>query len=69
MYRLKRVSGKESKLFGVVAGISKYLDPEADPAIARILWVLLTIFNPVFMVLFYVVLAAALKRESVQAAN
>jgi len=33
--RIKRVRGKEAKLFGVLGGISKHLNPEADPFIDR----------------------------------
>jgi len=63
MYRLKRVTRKEAKLLGVCGGISKYLDPEMDPVIVRIIWTLLTIFSPPFMILFYFILGFALKVE------
>jgi len=64
MYRLRRVSKKESRFLGVCGGISKYLDPEMDPVIVRIIWIILTIFSiPPFMVIFYFILALVLKRE------
>ena len=63
MYRLRRVRREEAKLLGVCGGISKYLDPEMDPVIVRIIWVLLTFFALPFMVLFYFILALVLKLE------
>jgi phage shock protein C len=63
MYRLRRVNKKEARLLGVCGGISKYLDPEMDPAIVRIIWVLLTIFSPPPMILFYFILGLTLKVE------
>lgn len=63
MYRLRRVGKKERRLLGVCGGISKYLDRDMDPAIIRILWVLISIFAPVFMLLFYLVLGLVLKSE------
>jgi len=65
MYRLKRVNREESRFLGVCGGLSKYIDPEADPVIVRIIWTLLTIFNPPFMLIFYFILALVLKREDV----
>jgi len=63
MYRLRRICRKESRLLGVCGGISKYIDPEMDPAILRIIWVLIAMFNPPFMLLFYFILGVVLKRE------
>ena len=62
MYRLKRVNREESRLLGVCGGLSKYLDPEADPVITRLLWVFATILSP-FMFILYFALAIVLKRE------
>ena len=62
MYRLRK-DKENARLFGVCSGISKYIDPEMDPAIVRIIWVLLTIFSPPFMILFYFILALVLKSE------
>jgi len=63
MYRLRKVTGKEKRIFGVCAGISKYIDPELDPVAIRILWVLLTIFAAPLMIIFYLTLAIVLKPE------
>ena len=63
MYRLRKVTGKEKRIFGVCAGISKYIDPELDPVAIRILWVLLTIFAAPLMIIFYLTLAIELKPE------
>ena len=63
MYRLRKVTGKEKKIFGVCAGISKYIDPEIDPVGLRIIWVILTIFASVPMIMLYLILAIVLKPE------
>jgi phage shock protein C len=63
MYRLRKVTGKEKRLFGVCAGISKYIDPELDPVGLRILWVILTIFAMPPMIILYLILAMVLKPE------
>ena len=65
MYRLRRVTGKERRFLGVCGGISKYMDPEMDPAVVRVIWTLLTILNLPFMILLYFVLGIALKQECV----
>jgi len=62
MYRLKKVNRKEAKFLGVCGGLSKYIDPEMDPVIIRILWVILTCFSPI-LILVYFVLALVLKKE------
>ena len=61
--RVKRVRRGEAKLLGVCGGLSKYLDPEMDPFIVRLIWTLLTIFAPPFMILLYFILALTLKLE------
>jgi len=63
MYRLRKVTGREKRLFGVCAGISKYIDPDIDPVGLRILWVILTIFAAPPMIILYLVLAMVLKPE------
>jgi len=65
MYRLRKVTGKEKRIFGVVGGISKYIDPEIDPVALRILWTILTIFAAVPMIILYLILAIVLKPEEV----
>jgi len=61
--RVKRVRRGEAKLFGVCGGLSKYLDPEMDPFIVRLIFTLLTIFSPPLMILLYFILALVLKLE------
>ncbi len=62
MYRLRKENKKERKFLGVIGGISKYIDPTADPVMLRILFVILTCFSPILIV-FYFVLAICLKTE------
>ena len=62
--RVKRTTGKESKIFGVCGGLSKYIDPEADPIIIRLVFIFMAIFSGIFpMAFIYLVLAMVLKRE------
>ena len=63
MYRLRKVTGKERRIFGVCAGISKYINPEMDPVAIRLLWIILTVFAAPPMILLYLALAVALKPE------
>jgi phage shock protein C len=62
MYRLKKVGKKERRFLGVCGGISKYIDPELDPIIIRLLWTILTLFSPL-MLLVYFALGLVLKKE------
>ena len=65
MYRLRKVSrkDKESRWLGVCAGISKYIDSDADPVAFRIGWVIISFFAMPLMVLLYLILAMVLKPE------
>jgi phage shock protein C len=63
VYRLRKVTGKEKKIFGVIGGISKYIDPDIDPVGLRILWVIITIFAVIPMTILYLILAMVLKPE------
>ena len=63
MYRLRKVVGKEARIFGFCAGISKYINPDMDPVAIRILWLIITFFAAPFMILLYLALAIALKPE------
>ena len=63
MYRLRKVTGKEKRFFGVCAGISKYINPEMDPVVIRLLWIILTIFAAPPMIFLYFALAIVLKPE------
>jgi phage shock protein C len=62
MYRLKRINRKEARIFGVCGGLAKYIDPEMDPIIMRIIWVALSLFQPFFIILYFI-LALVLKQE------
>jgi len=64
MYRLRKASrkDKERRFLGVCAGISKYINPDIDPVGIRLLWVILTLFAPVMIVLYFL-LAIVLKPE------
>ena len=64
MYRLRKASRKDKEriFLGVCAGISKYINPDMDPVGIRLLWVILSCFAPVMIVLYFV-LAIVLKPE------
>jgi phage shock protein PspC (stress-responsive transcriptional regulator) len=65
--RVRRTTGKDSKIYGVCGGISKYLDPEADPIIMRLIFIFMALFSGVFpMAFIYIILAMVLKRESLE---
>jgi len=62
--KIRRVKGKDAKLFGVLAGISKHLDPSWDPLIIRLIFLVLAALSGfVFMFGLYFVLAIILKAE------
>jgi len=62
--RVKRTIGKESKIFGVCGGLSRYIDPEADPIIIRLAFVLMAIFSGILPMAFvYLILAMVLNRD------
>ncbi|KOH43319.1 PspC domain-containing protein [Sunxiuqinia dokdonensis] len=46
----------DKKLAGVCAGISEYFNPELDPILVRIGFVVLGVFNPLMLVV-YIILA------------
>ena len=61
---VKRVKGKDAKLFGVCAGISRSIDPSWDPAIVRLIFIILAALSGfVFMFGLYFILAIILKAE------
>ena len=49
--RLTRSFNK--RLLGVCGGIAEYLNPQMDPVFIRIAWTILTIFNPLMVVLYF----------------
>ena len=65
--RIRRVRGKEAKVFGVLGGISKHLNPEADPFILRSLFVILAIFSGGMpLIIAYLIAAAVLQVEPLE---
>jgi len=63
-HAIKRTRGKEAKLCGVLGGISKHLDPEKDPFLMRMLFLVLALFSGfVFMFALYFILAIVLHKE------
>ena len=65
MYRLRKVGKKERKIFGVLGGISKFIDPTVDPTILRILFIVLALLSiwPMAFIGIYLILAVVLKTE------
>lgn len=62
--RIRRVRGKEAKLFGVLGGISKHLNPEADPFLLRFLFFILAVASGgVLLAFLYIVSAVVLQKE------
>ena len=62
--RIRRVRGKEAKWLGVIGGISKHLNPEADPLILRLIFFIVAVASGGFVMLFlYIALAATLQLE------
>ena len=60
--RVRRLRGKDAKIFGVCGGLSRYIDPEADPVIMRLIWVFMALFTGILPVAFvYLILAMVLK--------
>ncbi|MPQ45414.1 PspC domain-containing protein [Marinifilum sp. N1E240] len=57
MKRLLR--SKDKKIAGVCGGISHYINPELDPVLIRAGYLILTLFNPL-MLLVYFILAVVL---------
>jgi len=53
MKRLRK--SKDRIIAGICGGISEYINPEMDPLIVRLAFLALTIFNPL-MIIFYVIL-------------
>lgn len=65
--RVRRTTGKDAKIFGVCGGLSRYIDPEADPIIMRLVFVFMALFSGIFpMAFIYLVLAMVLKRDSLE---
>ena len=56
---------KKRVICGVCGGIAKFIDPEINPLGIRLLFVLLALFHPFFMITAYLILAATLRTELV----
>lgn len=54
---------KKRIICGVCGGIAKFIDPEINPLGIRLLFVLLAVFHPFFMITAYAILAATLRTE------
>ncbi len=39
---------------GVCGGISEYINPELDPIIIRLGWFIFTLFNPLMVIVYFV---------------
>ena len=65
MYRLRKVGKDERKFLGVLGGISKYIDPTADPVMLRILFIILTCFSPILIVLYFVLAICLIPDEDI----
>ncbi|WP_372755806.1 PspC domain-containing protein [Labilibaculum sp.] len=65
MRRLFR--SKEKKIAGVCGGISTYINPELDPVIIRAVWLILTLFNPLMLIAYFIL--ALVLPDSAQQTN
>lgn len=54
---------KKRVIAGVCGGIAKFIDPDINPLGIRLLWVILALIHPCFMILTYIILAATLRTE------
>jgi phage shock protein C len=54
---------KKRVLAGVCGGIAKWIDPDINPLGIRLLWVILALMHPCFMLVAYLILAATLRTE------
>ena len=65
--RVRRTTGKDSKIFGVCGGLSRYIDPEADPIIMRLIFVIIALFSGVLpWAGVYLILALVLRRDKTE---
>ena len=63
-HRIKKVKGKDRKICGVLAGVSKHLDPSWDPLVIRLVFLgLAALSGFVFMFGLYFVMALVLHDE------
>jgi phage shock protein PspC (stress-responsive transcriptional regulator) len=51
---MKRLTRSNEKIVaGVISGISNYVNPEWDPVFLRILFILITYYNPAFLLIYF----------------
>jgi len=50
----KLVRSQNKKIAGVCGGISHYINPELDPVIIRAGWLILTLFNPLMLLVYFI---------------
>ena len=63
-HRIIKAKGKDRKVCGVLAGISKHFDPNWDPLVFRLGFLILAAFSGfVFMGVLYFILALVLHDE------
>lgn len=60
---IRKVPKGERTIFGVIGGISRYIDPELDPLLLRLVTFIICIFNPVG-ILAYIIAAIILKTHT-----
>lgn len=60
---IRKVPKGERVIFGVIGGISRYIDPELDPTLMRAVTAIICMFNPVG-ILAYLVAAIILKTHT-----
>ena len=51
---LRKATKEERKFLGVCGGVSRFLDPEMDPIIVRLLTFTLTLLWPPMLILYFV---------------
>jgi len=50
--KLRKVGKGERRIWGVCGGISRYIDPELDPVIMRLFFIMLAFFSPAILILY-----------------
>ncbi len=63
MQRLYKSSDK--RIAGVCGGLSHYINPELDPVIARVIFLILCLFNPLLLI-GYLIMALVLPDNPVR---
>ena len=56
---MKRLTKSQNKrIAGVCGGISEYINPELDPLLVRVAYLVLTFFNPLLIILYFILAIA-----------